>query len=126
MFSRRLRPVSLSSSVLDGVKNYTNPGDWNKNTRVAIDFKVALKAEMNNNQQGRCVYCERLLAENCPEIEHIAPKAPHEPTHRGGGPIPVPGDGLGHQGPAGPLVRPSHIDKMDIVRFVYFQDCFCD
>lgn len=75
MFSKQLKPVTLSPSTLDDVKGLVNDGDWNKQTNKIKLFKHKLKIELNKNQNGRCVYCERLLVENCPEIEHIAPKS---------------------------------------------------
>ena len=37
--------------------------------------KDKVKAELNQDQGGLCVYCERLLAANTGQVEHIKPKA---------------------------------------------------
>ena len=75
MFTKRLMPAALDPAILVGVSAYVNKGDWDINNSKVRRFKSALKKSLVVTQGNRCVYCERLLTMNCPEIEHIALKA---------------------------------------------------
>ncbi len=37
--------------------------------------KKAVKADLNRDQKGLCVYCEKPLSADCGQVEHIKPKA---------------------------------------------------
>jgi len=44
------------------------------NSHAFQPVKVAVKADLNNDQGGLCVYCESKLASDAGQVEHIKPK----------------------------------------------------
>ena len=47
------------------------------NSRAFQPVKAALKADLNQEQGGLCVYCESTLAAGAGQIDHIKPKSAH-------------------------------------------------
>lgn len=74
MITRQLMPVIISSKVISQAKASAGEKGWSSQTDAVKDFKSLMKKELNKNQGGRCAFCERILDQEGPQIEHIAYK----------------------------------------------------
>ncbi|WP_373974154.1 TIGR02646 family protein [Chitinibacter sp. SCUT-21] len=51
------------------------PSETNFDAKTFIDVKPAIRAALNKDQGGLCVYCERKLSATRGQIDHIKPKS---------------------------------------------------
>ena len=77
MFEERLRN---KAKIPKDIKNYLKAlqpykgGEWDLKDDEVEQFKEIVKRQLTHYQNGKCAYCELLLATRKPTIDHIAPK----------------------------------------------------
>ncbi|HPF90975.1 MAG: TIGR02646 family protein [Flavobacteriales bacterium] len=68
---RNPEPVELTA--FNNQYPHATPQDWGRD--IFQPAKIAVKAALNQDQGGLCVYCEKKLNDDHGHVEHIKPKA---------------------------------------------------
>lgn len=73
------RHEPIPASLADYNRNCpcAGPQEFKANRHPVPQVKADIKAAMNRDQGGLCVYCERTLAPTEGEVEHVLPKSRH-------------------------------------------------